>query len=89
MIWRFEKSVETDEPVADTNRMVETLSSQDVVQGTVMNALQFVISPQAEVKPGVYRHFKGKRYEVVGVARSWTRPTISWFTALFMETGNS
>jgi hypothetical protein len=61
--------VETDGPVADTNRMVETLSSQDVVQGTVMNALQFVMSPQADVKPGVYRHFKGRRYEVVGVAR--------------------
>jgi hypothetical protein len=69
MIRQFEKPVETDEPVADTNGMVETVSAQDVVQGSVMNALQFVISPHADVKPGVYRHFKGRRYEVVGVAR--------------------
>jgi hypothetical protein len=77
MIWRFEKSVETNEPVADTNRMVETLSSQDVVQGTVMNALQFTAtSKERGTKSSASRG-------------SWTRPTISWFTALFMETGNS
>ena len=32
-----------------------------------MNFQQAVSNP--EVKPGIYRHFKGRRYEVVGVAR--------------------
>jgi hypothetical protein len=32
-----------------------------------MNFQQVMNNP--EVRPGVYRHFKGRRYEVVGVAR--------------------
>ena len=41
-----------------------------------------------ELKPGVYRHFKGNRYEVVGIARhSETMEPMVVYRALYGECG--
>lgn len=41
-----------------------------------------------EIRPGIYRHFKGGMYEVIGVARhSETREDMVVYRALYGERG--
>lgn len=46
------------------------------------------LPPLPDIRPGFYRHYKGKRYEVVGVARhSETLAPMVVYRALYGEHG--